>query len=245
MMPDGVALRDVEDDCAALCHALFELAPIIVLTWPQIRQPSLATEGGQPLAVEMLYLNHMGETERKWYLKQHEFTTSLQRCVCFTACSSIYVTDKLMWARTNNRNLTRLSLLALRVREDPDAAYRGSILERISQFTAKFEDVALRLKVRTLLSHEHPITRINRTSAHSLLITFGSSKGTARVCATRHDVSSVRSNKRRRTNTIRQSLATSARRLKQSSTRCVPSTALDGTPRGECGMIVSCTVSRE
>jgi hypothetical protein len=79
MMPDGVALRDVQDDCAALYHALFDLAPIIVLTWPKTRQPSLATEGGQPLAAEMLYLNHMGETERKWYLKQHEFTTSLQR----------------------------------------------------------------------------------------------------------------------------------------------------------------------
>lgn len=150
-----------------------------------------------------------------------------------------------MWARVNDRNLTRLSLLAQRVREDPDAAYRRNILERISQFTAKFEDVALRLKVRTLLSHEPPITRINRTSSHSLLITFGSNKGTARACATRHDVSSFRLSKRRRTNTIRQSLARSARKLTQSSTRCVPSTALDGTPHGECGMIVGCPASRE
>jgi hypothetical protein len=84
MMPDGIALRDVEDDCAALYHALVDVAPIVVLTWPQVRQPSLATEGGQPLATEVLYLNHMGETERKWYLKQHEFTTSLQRYVCVT-----------------------------------------------------------------------------------------------------------------------------------------------------------------
>ena len=84
MMPDGVALRDVEDDCAALYHALLDLAPVILLTWPQTRQPSLATEGGLPLAAEMLYIIHMGETERKWYLKQHGFTTSLQRCVFFT-----------------------------------------------------------------------------------------------------------------------------------------------------------------
>lgn len=54
-----------------------------------------------------------------------------------------------MGLRVNHRNLTRLALLAQRVREDPDAAYRGSVLERISQFTAKFEDIALRLKVRT------------------------------------------------------------------------------------------------
>ena len=89
MMPDGVALRDVEDDCAALNHALVDLSPIIVLTWPPMRQPSLGTEGGQPPAQEqLLYLNHLGETERKWYLKQHEFTTSLQRCVCLI-CSSV------------------------------------------------------------------------------------------------------------------------------------------------------------
>jgi len=88
-MPDGVALRDVEDDCAALYHALVDLSPVIVLTWPPIRQPSLGTEGGQPPAQEqLLYLNHLGEMERKWYLKQHEFTTSLQRCVC-SVCSSV------------------------------------------------------------------------------------------------------------------------------------------------------------
>jgi len=124
MMPDGVALRDVEDDCAALYHALVDLSPIIVLTWPPIRQRSLGTEGVQPPSQEQpLYLNHVGEMDRKWYLKQHEFTTSLQR------------------------NLTRLSLLAQRVREDPDASYKGNVLERISQFTAKFEDIALRLKL--------------------------------------------------------------------------------------------------
>jgi hypothetical protein len=51
-----------------------------------------------------------------------------------------------------NRNLSRLTLLAQRVVEDPDAAYRGNVLERISQFMEKFEDLALRLKVRRLLS---------------------------------------------------------------------------------------------
>jgi len=91
MMPDGIALRDVEDDCAALYHALVDLSPIIVLTWPPMRQPSLGTEGGQPPAQEqLLYLNHLGETERKWYLKQHEFTTSLQRCV-HLVCSSVQI----------------------------------------------------------------------------------------------------------------------------------------------------------
>ena len=88
MMPDGVALRDIEDDCAALYHTLVDVSPIIVLTWPPMRQPSLGTEGGQPPAQEqLLYLNHLGETERKWYLKQHEFTTSLQRCVCLIGSS--------------------------------------------------------------------------------------------------------------------------------------------------------------
>jgi hypothetical protein len=80
MMPDGVALRDIEDDCAALYHALVDLAPIITLTWPLTRQPSLGTEGGQPPAQEHQFqLQHMSEMERKWYLKQHEFTTSLER----------------------------------------------------------------------------------------------------------------------------------------------------------------------
>jgi hypothetical protein len=85
MMPDGVALRDVEDDCTALYHALVDLSPIIVLTWPQVRQPSLGTEGRQrPEQEQLLHMNHLGEMERKWYLKQHEFTTSLQRCVLFS-----------------------------------------------------------------------------------------------------------------------------------------------------------------
>jgi hypothetical protein len=80
IMPDGVALRDVEDDCTALYHSLVDLMPIIVLTWPPGRQPSLGTEGGQPPAHEQqLHLEHMGETGHKWYLKQHGFTTSLQR----------------------------------------------------------------------------------------------------------------------------------------------------------------------
>jgi hypothetical protein len=52
----------------------------------------------------------------------------------------------------NYRNLSRLTLLAQRVVDDPDAAYRGNVLERISQFTKKFEDLALRLKVSRLLS---------------------------------------------------------------------------------------------
>jgi len=57
MMPDGVALRDIEDDCTALYHALVDLSLIIVLTWPPIQQPSLGTEGGQPPAQEQqLYL---------------------------------------------------------------------------------------------------------------------------------------------------------------------------------------------
>lgn len=50
------------------------------------------------------------------------------------------------------RNLSRLTLLAQRIVEDPGAAYRGNVLERIFQFTKKFEDLALRLKVRILLS---------------------------------------------------------------------------------------------
>lgn len=80
IMPDGVALRDVEDDCMALYHSLVDLTPIVMLTWPPGRQPSLGTEGGQPPAHEQqLHLDHMGETGHKWYLKQHEFTTSLQR----------------------------------------------------------------------------------------------------------------------------------------------------------------------
>ncbi|KAH9174396.1 hypothetical protein EDB89DRAFT_569248 [Lactarius sanguifluus] len=124
VMPDGVALSVIDDDLAMLYHALADLVPVITRTWPLVRQPSLNTEGGQPLPAEFqLHLQHMSDAERKWYLKQHEFTTSLQR------------------------NLTRLALLAQRVREDPDAAYRGNVHERISQFAAKFEDIALRLKL--------------------------------------------------------------------------------------------------
>jgi hypothetical protein len=90
MMPDGVALRDVEDDCTALYHTLVDLSPIIMLTWPPGRQPSLGTEGGQPPAREqLLHLEHMGEKEHKWYLKQHEFTTSLQRCA-YSPCLPVY-----------------------------------------------------------------------------------------------------------------------------------------------------------
>lgn len=73
----------------------------------------------------------------------------------------------------NYRNLSRLTLLTLRVVEDPDAAYRGNVLERISQFTEKFEDLALRLKVCLLLSYAPLITSINRASIHSSLIIFG------------------------------------------------------------------------
>ncbi|KAH9981554.1 hypothetical protein BJV74DRAFT_989419 [Russula compacta] len=156
MMPDGVALRDVEDDCTALYHAISDLSPIIMLTWPQTRQPSLGTEGGQPWAAreQQQHFERMGEIGHKWYLKQHEFTTSLQR------------------------NLTRLTLLAQRVLEDPDAAYRGNILERISQFTAKFEDIALRLKLahhiqleqkwRARVRHaaRRAVTSLEQTAAH-------------------------------------------------------------------------------
>lgn len=83
MMPDGVALHGVQDGCVALGNTLVNLMPIITLTWPPGRQPSLGTEGGQPPTREQqLHLEHMSETEHKWYLKQHDFTTSLQRCAC-------------------------------------------------------------------------------------------------------------------------------------------------------------------
>ena len=147
-MPDGVALKDVQDGCVALGNTLVNFMPIITLTWPLGRQPSLGTEGGQPPAHEQqLHLEHMSETERKWYLKQHEFTTSLQRY----ACSRLLPTGSLT-VRMNYRNLSRLTLLARRVVEDPDAAYRGNVRERISLFTEKFKDLALRLKVCILLS---------------------------------------------------------------------------------------------
>jgi hypothetical protein len=84
MMPDGVAPHGVRDGCVALSNTLVNLTPIITLTWPRGRQPSLGTEGGQPPAHEQqLHLEHMSETEHKWYLKQHEFTASLQRYACF------------------------------------------------------------------------------------------------------------------------------------------------------------------
>ena len=196
MMPDGVPLRDVEDGCTALYHTLVDLTPIIVLTWPPGRQPSLGTEGGQPPAREQqLHLKHMGETEHKWYLKQHEFTTSLQRYVC-----SLYlpILPKLLTVRMKYRNLSRLTLLAQRVVEDPDAAYRGNVLERISQFTEKFEDLALRLKVCRLLSCGPSITSIKRASIHSSPTIFGLSKSAARVCAMRRGVLSLRLSRYRR-----------------------------------------------
>jgi hypothetical protein len=89
MMPDGVALRDVEDDCTALYHTLVDLTPIIMLTWPSGRQPSLGTEGQPPAREQLLHLEHMGEREHKWYLKQHEFTTSLQR-YAYPPCLPVY-----------------------------------------------------------------------------------------------------------------------------------------------------------
>jgi hypothetical protein len=61
-----------------------------------------------------------------------------------------FVVDLFLTVRMNYRNLSRLTLLARRVVEDPEAAYRGNVLERIYQFTKKFEDLALRLKVRSL-----------------------------------------------------------------------------------------------
>lgn len=81
------------------------------------------------------------------------------------------------------RNISRLTLLAQRVVEDPDAAYRGNVLERISQFTKKFEDLTLRLKVRAYYCLEDSLTSMNRDSIRSSLIIFGSNKGTARACA--------------------------------------------------------------
>ncbi|KAI0264249.1 hypothetical protein BC834DRAFT_277332 [Gloeopeniophorella convolvens] len=123
MMPDGVALGDVENECAAVYHTLSNLAPIVALTWPPTRHLSINTNGGQRVPTTEPPLQDMNDTERKWFLKQHEFTVSLQR------------------------NLTRLALLAQRVGEDPEVAYRGSALQRISQFAAKFEDIALRLKL--------------------------------------------------------------------------------------------------
>lgn len=139
VMPDGVALQVIDDACATLYHALANLVPVITLTWPLMRQPSLGTEGGQPLTAEFrLQLQHMGDVERKWYLKQHEFTVSLQR------------------------NLTRLALLAQRVREDPDAACRCNVYERMSQFAAKFQDIALRLK----LAHHIRVEQKYRARVH-------------------------------------------------------------------------------
>ena len=83
MMPDGVALHGVQDGCVALGTTLVNLMPTVILTWPPGRQPSLGTEGGQSLTHEQrLHLEHMNETEHKWCLKQHEFTTSLQRYAC-------------------------------------------------------------------------------------------------------------------------------------------------------------------
>ena len=148
MMPDGVALHRVQDDCVALGNTLTSLKPIIKLIWPPGWQSSLGTENGQPQAHgQQLPLEHMSQTEHKWYLKQHEFTTSLQRCAC-----SRLLTTQIIDSMMNYRNLSRLTLLVQRVVEDPDAAYRGNVLERISQFTKKFEDLELRLKVRRLLS---------------------------------------------------------------------------------------------
>jgi hypothetical protein len=148
VMPDGVALHVVEDACATLHDALVDLGPVITLTWPPSRQPSLGTDGGQPYTAEFQsQLLRMGDVERKWYLKQHEFTTSVQRYVrpCLPRVPPPLTHH---FHPHTTRNLTRLALLAQRVREDPDAAYRNNVYERISQFAAKFQDIALRLKVR-------------------------------------------------------------------------------------------------
>ena len=91
VMPDGFAYRIIEDACGTLFHALEDLAPAITLTWPPARQPSLGTEGGQPYTPEFQQqLLHMGDVERKWYLKQHEFTTSVQRCVFSSSLTTFF-----------------------------------------------------------------------------------------------------------------------------------------------------------
>jgi hypothetical protein len=113
----------------------------------------------------------------------------------------------------NYRNLSRLTLLAQRVVEDPDAAYGGNVLERISQFTKKFEDLTLRLKVRRCL--ENSIASMNRASIHSSLIIFGSNKSTARACAMQRGVASLHLSRRRRVNTIRHVSQRCARKSKR------------------------------
>jgi hypothetical protein len=82
VMPNGVEFQNIDDACGTLFHTIADLVPVITLTWPPSRQPSLGTDGGQPFTHEFqLQLLHMGDVDRKWYLKQHEFTTSVQRCV--------------------------------------------------------------------------------------------------------------------------------------------------------------------
>jgi len=49
MMPDGVALRDVGDDCMALYRALVDLSTTIMLTWSPMRQP-IVGHGGRATA---------------------------------------------------------------------------------------------------------------------------------------------------------------------------------------------------
>ena len=117
--------------------------------------------------------------------------------------------------RMEYRNLSRLTLLAQRVVEDPDAAYRSNVLERISQFMEKFEDLALRLKVRRLLLCGPFIVSMNRDFIHSSLITFGSNKSTARACATQRGVPSLRLSRGRRMNILRQNSSRYARTSKR------------------------------
>lgn len=139
----------------------------------------------------------------------HHLTPAVRLSTLFTCLF------KLLMVRMEYRNLSRLTLLAQRVVEDPDAAYRSNVLERISQFMEKFEDLALRLKVRRLLLCGPFIVSMNRDFIHSSLITFGSNKSTARACATQRGVPSLRLSRGRRMNILRQNSSRYARTSKR------------------------------
>jgi hypothetical protein len=83
----------------------------------------------------------MGDEEHKWYLK-----LSLA-CVRRHSPSKPlpFLVDILAH---HTRKFTCLVVRTQHVREDTDAAHRYDVHERGSQFVTKFEDVALRLKVR-------------------------------------------------------------------------------------------------
>ena len=219
-MPDGFAYRIIEDACGTLFHALEDLAPAITLTWPPARQPSLGTEGGQPYTPEFQQqLMHMGDVERKWYLKQHEFTTSVQRCV--VSSSRFFLAEQ-----SKQTGISRASHFSHNVSaktQTPHIEAMSTNAYHSSRPNFRISRCVSRCARIHLLTPHHPrhmLTEMRRF--HSSLTTSVSNKSTACACDIPRGVPSRLQNRWRRTNATRPISSKRATKSKRSRTLSSP-----------------------